>query len=842
MRTEIDLYGYRRQSIPFELFQNADDAVIEWLEMASKQTLEEKRKQFVVVWTENKLLFIHAGRSIGCFQHSERPERQYRDRGFDFDLEKMLNFNISDKGKEVTGKFGLGFKSVYLACRRPCVLSKNLGFTVEGGMIPSRLDPQKTRELRENLQRYIGLADATIVELALDENVSCQDVLQDFRDLASILLVFSKGIKTCKFINNSHQEVTLSWSASSVLRVPRVETGKYQTKNGVESVLLCLRTGGEAEATLLLGIVEQNGRICHALPEDTPTFWVTAPTREKLFLGFVLNANFDITTGRESLVKSSARNRELAKRIGEALGEILCSLFRASEGNWQVLAEALGFTTADEYEFWSFLWEELAVGWQKKDPSEGIDIISQLLGGDRSMGYLITRCQSLPSGLYGRHRQLISLNNVNYRVTGKLGEQSCFLQVANWPSFPQQYQNKLIARDKWEEVKTLLGAAFDERRYTVSDLRLLNVLKNEIGTNEPRVTPSQAMYIGNLISKQFFNSFSASSELSDIQSFLETVRFMSKAGTYLPCCQLLISSSNPTEEKLLVGFASDSRILHPDYENAALDFFYACRSRRDSISIEELARWAIQAETDEQRKAVYVYLLQGEQREELAPILYADRELYWFANDKGIINILELMVKIVAETVKLTTTDEEIKDYNPFFELRTTCTQDDFSLKRSQHELEAFTHMLFEMLNCQTSSWKGYIYHFTHVENAVSILQSESLRARNGCRNFSDSAGEALIARTSNNVKDFARFYFRPQTPTQWHNEALGKRRGNIYALCPVPIFFRLNLKRVLETHSSKCGVSSGNLAASGSHYGNSINFLEQGFDFEELTLHSQHE
>lgn len=845
VRAKINLHGYRCQSIPFELFQNADDAVVEWQFMSSQQKLNDSRKQFIIKFDDNKIQFIHVGRPIGCFQHPDHPEKQYRDKGFDRDLEKMLTFNISDKGEGVTGKFGLGFKSIYLACRKPYVLSKNLGFSVEGGLIPSRLKAQKASELRGDFKRYIGLSDATIIELHLEDNLTWQNVLQDFQSVANILLVFSKAIKTCKLVDSYCQETTLHWNPSSVLNIPTVETGKYQTgSNTQNSILLCLKTGGETKASLVLGLFEKNGCLYNALPEKIPTFWVTAPTREELFLGFVLNANFDITTGRESLVKSSVRNRELAQVIGKNLGEVLHSLFRASEGNWQALAKTFGFTNIDEYEFWNFLWKELAVRWQQKDPSEGIDIISNMLAGDRAMGYLITRCQSLPSGLYGRYRQLVSLDNVNYKLTGEISEQNTFLQVANWPGFQQQYQNNLIARDKWQEVKKLLGEDFVQTHYVVNDLRLVDILKNEIGKNQPRVGASQAIYVGSLISKNFLNNFSAAYELNELQNFLETVYFMSKAGSYLPCQQLLISNSNAIEEKLLVDFAPDSRILHSEYKDTALDFFYACRSRRDSISKDEIIRWVLQAATEDQRQAVYIYLLQGEQREEIASSLYANRQLYWFANDKRIIDILELMVLIVIErgdtlppiTINPIPEDKpETDDYNPFFEIHTNCTENDFSLQRTPEQIEEFARKLQAGLNRQNSSWKGYIYHFTHVENAVSILTDGKLLARNLCRKFSDSAGANLIDRTRSNVKDFARFYCRPQTPTQWHNEGLGKRRGNIYALCPVPIFFRFNLKRVLETHGSKCGISSGNLAASGSHYGNSTTFLEQCFDFDHV-------
>ena len=165
--------------------------------------------------------------------------------------------------------------------------------------------------------------------------------------------------------------------------------------------------------------------------------------------------------------------------------------------------------------------------------------------------------------------------------------------------------------------------------------------------------------------------------------------------------------------------------------------------------------------------------------------------------------------------------------------IETKCTQNDFKDSRSPEELATFTSKLIISLNQQYSKWKGYIYHFTHLENAVSILKSASILSR-GKAKFKDSAGESLIARTNNDIKNkFARFYFRPLTPTQWHNELLGSRE-NISALCPVPIFFRFKIEDVLKTHGAKSAVSNGNLAADWTHYGNSIEFLEY-LDFDNI-------
>jgi hypothetical protein len=53
----------------------------------------------------------------------------------------MLTLSASDKGVESVGRFGLGFKSVFLIADRPAVLSQDLAFSVVGGVYPMRLEP-----------------------------------------------------------------------------------------------------------------------------------------------------------------------------------------------------------------------------------------------------------------------------------------------------------------------------------------------------------------------------------------------------------------------------------------------------------------------------------------------------------------------------------------------------------------------------------------------------------------------------------------------------------------------------------------------------------------------------
>lgn len=112
--------------------------------------------------------------------------------------------------------------------------------------------------------------------------------------------------------------------------------------------------------------------------------------------------------------------------------------------------------------------------------------------------------------------------------------------------------------------------------------------------------------------------------------------------------------------------------------------------------------------------------------------------------------------------------------------------------------------------NCRHHSgiqwWPKYGYHFTDVENAVSILQDGHLYSRydatrlNIMRN--DNASRQVIDMTSSGATSNVRFYFRPRTPTQYHNEGFkhpGLRYyGDENANVPVPVFFAFDLSKLL--------------------------------------------
>lgn len=101
--------------------------------------------------------------------------------------------------------------------------------------------------------------------------------------------------------------------------------------------------------------------------------------------------------------------------------------------------------------------------------------------------------------------------------------------------------------------------------------------------------------------------------------------------------------------------------------------------------------------------------------------------------------------------------------------------------------------------------WSMYFYHFTDIRNALNIIEKGWIYARHKASEedlmISDNASQAVLSVSSSEIKEYARLYFRPKTPTQYHNEGYkpeSVRKTGINASCPVPIFFFLDAEKVL--------------------------------------------
>lgn len=165
----------------------------------------------------------------------------------------------------------------------------------------------------------------------------------------------------------------------------------------------------------------------------------------------------------------------------------------------------------------------------------------------------------------------------------------------------------------------------------------------------------------------------------------------------------------------------------------------------------------------------------------------------------------------------------------------------------------------------QSSSWKGSIYHFSHLSNAVKILKDMAIKSRNTARQINNSAGSVVNSRDT--AKDYARFYFRPHTPAQFYNENLGKSPSDDYLKtwiynrqeysswkreyskaanmgfpkCPVPIFFKIDISEVLNKYFDNCYISNGNMQSNSAQIFNIKDGISN-FDFNNVYTESSYE
>jgi hypothetical protein len=147
------------------------------------------------------------------------------------------------------------------------------------------------------------------------------------------------------------------------------------------------------------------------------------------------------------------------------------------------------------------------------------------------------------------------------------------------------------------------------------------------------------------------------------------------------------------------------------------------------------------------------------------------------------------------------------------------------SLKPDADEIARFLKQLAEqdwVKRSERRPWPQFLFHYTHILNAVSILTEGQLLSRQGTeerQKLSVSSGSsAVLAATDSDVKSCVRLYFRPQTPTQFNVEGV-KSTATLAqsrfpdAHCPVPVFILFDSAQLLSR--SDCWFSDGNLGSS---------------------------
>ncbi|WP_201095975.1 hypothetical protein [Thiocystis minor] len=627
VKDKLNRLAYDTSSIPFEIFQNADDAAVELGQMEAHTLkgcdIPAGSRRMVVEADPHSIRFLHWGRLINArgpvgFDGEER--------GYGRDLEKMLILSVSDKqaNQAVTGEHGLGFKSVLLACNRPRILSGGLAVEVVAGLLPEPWT--ETEAARDCLSRYAEGASqrgTTLIELP-SVSPDPRILLERFTPLAGLLCVFGRAIRTIaihqapvtatgqstKALQTAVDPQRFCWEPKTICS--KVECGRLDLKveRGAETRALCVRTDSGA----LLIALEPNG--FRRLPSEVPSIWVTAPTREKGALGFAVNGRFDLNVGRVQLT-SKDENLTLARQIGSEAGEALGELFQRSRDDWSEVRQSLGVTAdVSLHDFWHGIWVGLTKGCGRRSPAE-TEADAVTIGREVAFALLKRLCdcpQAVPNGLTDPFQSLISVQDARYELADILSPSKVIDVLAGWGRFTAKYPaTALVAPD--------IGAILNEIK--VPRLSPLS-LSGLIGLlDQQQVQPEDARVLGQILRLSKEN---AAWKQDDVKERIKELQFLTQADRWTKAEILLVDhgkTADHPEESLRHRIAPLNHRLHADYsastddQTPALDFFRYCREHMKAQA-ETLEKWILAAKDDAERLAALVYLANGELGEKVA--------------------------------------------------------------------------------------------------------------------------------------------------------------------------------------------------------------------------------
>lgn len=498
-------------------------------------------------------------------------------------------------GQDVTGKFGLGFKSVFLVCDEPRIVSGRLAVVVVGGAYPLPLDAAEATAIRQRLP----CETATLFELKL-RNEAEDTVLKRFRRLAHLLPVFARCIRKIQ-VNDAE----FTWSPKDILATESasVVVGRLDTDSGPTRALV-VRCGELGD--VLFGL---NDKGFVPIPDDVPSVWVTAPTAEYHQLGYVVNARtLPIDIGRSQVAWAQPEAREEFNELAKILGETLVALFDAG-------MEKLEFS-ANTVSVWQSFWEVVKKQGQRPEIRDAL-----MWGPGGAARRLFTERKALPTGwketLYSNPTKLGDVRGV---VVGIMVQQTdVFRMVAGWESFQREFPpGSLVAA---EQIGDLLPE--------LPRIDLAAVVQLEM--ESPFVDSSRATVLGQVLSPTRLNHLhDIGKEIERVRESLKVAQFRNAADQWVSATGLVSTGAEEEEERLRAGFAPPEQLLSPDYTDTAVKFFQACRGDMQ-ISVEKLEGWVRAADTEEKRKAAQRYLGRGELRHTILSRLQFD-PVAWLRN------------------------------------------------------------------------------------------------------------------------------------------------------------------------------------------------------------------
>lgn len=300
-RKQVLGHGYTQFSVITELMQNAEDAYMQLNQLGLN--IDVSRKTLNFIYRDNRLGVYHNGRKFNLWYNTKK---NIKIPAFKNDISGILRSagsfkKISDENqeKETIGKFGIGFKSVYLITDEPHIHSGQWHFKILSGAIPEEI--KKPDGFDHNQTAFILplIDDITIPELEkIDDNIG--------RFLS--LMPFLEEI----------QEV--SYNIYDKNYIIKIDRSGYKNKGDKHILEILKLICNEKEQSIIrFRDTTKNAHIAIMIDQDgMPQKWSNyfsndiyckLPMYDLIKSGIGISHSFDLQSGRTHLILSDATEK-----------------------------------------------------------------------------------------------------------------------------------------------------------------------------------------------------------------------------------------------------------------------------------------------------------------------------------------------------------------------------------------------------------------------------------------------------------------------------------------------------------------------------------------------------
>ena len=308
-----NLYSTQTHFI-FELLQNAEDALGQ---------IDAKNGEVEFILQENQFSILHNGK---IFSKA--------------DVESICTFTESTKKEDanMTGKFGVGFKSVYRFTNTPHIFSGNENFKIKNYISPCFAE--RPVDLAKGETRIVLPFDKVDEENKPNKQDAFEKIREGLGELRGRDFLFLRHIKTLKWrvIEEDGFCITIKQEKlDDFARRVIITSTNPQDKDETWIVF----SKGEGAKRVEIAFLQESGETPNdwkltKCEEDNVLYCLFPITKEKTHLKFLVQGAFQTTPNRESIKDKNSDNNDLIKYAGESLIEILLWLKEQGKLDWGV--------------------------------------------------------------------------------------------------------------------------------------------------------------------------------------------------------------------------------------------------------------------------------------------------------------------------------------------------------------------------------------------------------------------------------------------------------------------------------------------------------------------------